>query len=738
MSAPNSHAGDDIWKLFKTKKIRIASQINVLFPFLHGLRDEEIISEEVFKKCKEKVDANPKVMHEEIYNVLEGINSVPALRKLFCKENLDVYPHLKSIYEDLENALQKAENSSASEQRSIKAHQTKDSSSETSAKKWLLRKRENRSSEQRSKKAQQTKDSSLEISAERKCAGRIKRNRTKRLQGPAVTRRRSSGLLKGKRVQNPNFQSNKLQVYCGKDTEGVLYKDKLVAGISQKCIMGPDGKWFTLDEFEVQGGRGTWKCWRRSIRCNGDTLESLIRNGELSCPPRKPSKKTNKENPSRPCRTSAKFQLSERKCAGRIKRNRTKRLQGPAVTRRRSSGLLKGKRVQNPNFQSNTLQVYCGKDTEGVLYKDKLAAGISRKSIMGPDGKWFTPEEFEVQGGRGTWKCWKKSIRCSRGTLESLIRNGELPNPPRKPRKKKKKENLSIPGHTSAKFQLSEFPVQFGTVTGVLHKHRFAAGGPDQKCIRLEERWCTPKEFVEMGEIFESWDKDIRSNGVPLQDLLEAGHLEIHPNDCSCETCKTYREDVLPENDNCAVCVKGGLLTCCDSCSRSFHGSCHIPPIPEGNSKKWICTFCELKSDLECSANSPFSQEDLVLTYKMLPIQTLKCMFLLLKICCEPESATFAQDPTTIPSKEKENYDDFIEKPMWLRQVEQNLNQKRYEKVGHFVEDMRLIFKNCQGKEAAEAGRKLHDEFEKSFQEVFFIKQPVSSIYMSSDVQTNF
>ncbi|XP_053160211.1 nuclear autoantigen Sp-100-like [Hemicordylus capensis] len=164
MSAPNSHAEDDIWKLFKAKKILIASEIYVLFPFLHGLRDEEIISEEVFKECKEKVDANPDVMHEEIYNVLERINSVPALRKLFCKENLDVYPHLKSIYEDLENALQKAENSI--EQRSIKGHQTKDSSPETSARKRSLQKAENSSaSEQRIKKARQKKGSSPETPA---------------------------------------------------------------------------------------------------------------------------------------------------------------------------------------------------------------------------------------------------------------------------------------------------------------------------------------------------------------------------------------------------------------------------------------------------------------------------------------------------------------------------------------------------------------------------------------------
>lgn len=39
----------------------------------------------------------------------------------------------------------------------------------------------------------------------------------------------------------------------------------------------------------------------------------------------------------------------------------------------------------------------------------------------------------------------------------------------------------------------------------------------------MEEQWCTPEEFVRMDDdiSFESWDNDIRVNGVSLKELIK-------------------------------------------------------------------------------------------------------------------------------------------------------------------------------------------------------------------------
>ncbi|XP_063123510.1 nuclear autoantigen Sp-100 isoform X32 [Rattus norvegicus] len=85
----------------------------------------------------------------------------------------------------------------------------------------------------------------------------------------------------------------------------------------------------------------------------------------------------------------------------------------------------------NADFSSNELLVTCGK-VVGTLYKEKLNQGIHVKSIQSTEGKWFTPLEFEIEGGYEKCKNWRQSIRCSGWPLKELIKRGELQDPPRK------------------------------------------------------------------------------------------------------------------------------------------------------------------------------------------------------------------------------------------------------------------------------------------------------------------
>ncbi|TEA39027.1 hypothetical protein DBR06_SOUSAS1710126, partial [Sousa chinensis] len=94
-----------------------------------------------------------------------------------------------------------------------------------------------------------------------------------------------------------DFHSPKLPVTCGK-AKGILYKEKMKQGSSEKCIQNKKGLWFTPREFEIEGKRKQSKNWKRSVLCRGKTLEQLLEKGLLLCPPRKSLKR---EENSREC-----------------------------------------------------------------------------------------------------------------------------------------------------------------------------------------------------------------------------------------------------------------------------------------------------------------------------------------------------------------------------------------------------------------------------------------------------
>ncbi|XP_013375265.1 PREDICTED: nuclear body protein SP140 isoform X2 [Chinchilla lanigera] len=72
------------------------------------------------------------------------------------------------------------------------------------------------------------------------------------------------------------------------------------------------------------------------------------------------------------------------------------------------------------NFDIPELPVTCT-NARGTLIKEVFKQGVWKKSIRGEDGRWFTPREFEVEGNRASSKNWKLSVRCHGWTLRQLI-----------------------------------------------------------------------------------------------------------------------------------------------------------------------------------------------------------------------------------------------------------------------------------------------------------------------------
>ncbi|XP_050957965.1 LOW QUALITY PROTEIN: uncharacterized protein LOC127159069 [Labeo rohita] len=439
-----------------------------------------------------------------------------------------------------------------------------------------------------------------------------------------------------------------------------------------------------------------------------------------------------------------------------------------------SSPLKKGdeQEVWTWPIYKTQLPVTCGKK-EGTLYRDKLPAG--ERCILS-SGRWFTPADFEKFGGKERCKNWKSSIRCRNTPLKKLIEEGHLQCPPMERKKRtcvQKNMNKQFPvssSETSSEdletssgsveesdaedfqeqggrgrgtefrgrveeeeeeeedmadlsvFQTPSLPVTCVSLTGTLYKYRFASGSRG-KCIRTEERWFTPEEFVKQEQTLTNghWKKDILCHGKTLNFLDKKQILRIHSLLCECRKCSTQEKDVMAQNndDECYVCRSVGDLVCCDECPRAFHSHCHLPVVYGDSPGEWICTFCVLRNSQQWRDSTNMSEQEA----SDAPVSQyiLHCHYLLLCVYREDIQKVFVEDPCrTVP-----RYSEFITQPMWLDRIKQKLESGEYQTVGAFVSDFQLIFSNCstfnRDNEFGRMGARLKEMFEEEFQKIFSI-----------------
>ncbi|KAK3508363.1 hypothetical protein QTP70_022936 [Hemibagrus guttatus] len=264
------------------------------------------------------------------------------------------------------------------------------------------------------------------------------------------------------------------------------------------------------------------------------------------------------------------------------------------------------------------LPVTCGHKT-GTLHKDRYERA---EPCIFSNNRWLTPNEFEKFGGKDKNKKWKISIQYRQIPLQTFIEGGFLSSPSFKMKRLQDQEpecrEMLIRTRSSTKrdtnnlvstvmaeslddplvieaFRGDAFEVSCFRGKGVLYESRFATETCG-KCIRTQDAWLTPKDFLNLNKADGHWRRDIRSHGFSLGTLIMHQVLKPHMVNCKCPICTEDPLHMLDQknDDVCFMCKIDGDLVCCKKCPRSFHHLCHEPVLGDNSiGDHWTCSFCK-------------------------------------------------------------------------------------------------------------------------------------------------
>ncbi|XP_073663252.1 nuclear autoantigen Sp-100 isoform X9 [Tursiops truncatus] len=323
---------ETLFRQFKRYKVEISTAIKKTFPFFEGLRDRELITNKMYEDCQDSC-RNLVPVSSVVYNVLSQLEKtfdLPLLEAVFSEVNRQEYPDLNHIYESFVKAIQEKIDHEESDEEEREERPTlplsleQVISSEDSAESsdGDMSPEPSTSALRKASDPWDIENTSICSISNRK--RRISSGDTSELSNEDEPQEMSTSLLRngsdttdigsnstlGKQSEktspripketNMDFQLPELPVTCG-EAKGILYKEKMEKGTSEKCIRDAHGNWFTLREFEIEGNHEASKNWKLSVRCGGWPLKTLIQEGFLRDPPRK-RKKPENSNECEVCR----------------------------------------------------------------------------------------------------------------------------------------------------------------------------------------------------------------------------------------------------------------------------------------------------------------------------------------------------------------------------------------------------------------------------------------------------
>ncbi|XP_065736257.1 nuclear body protein SP140-like [Phocoena phocoena] len=678
-----------IFRLFKENKVEIASAITKPFPFLMGLRDRGFIPEQMYEHFQEAC-ANLVPVDRVMYDALGELEKKfdkTILDALFSRVNLKAYPDLLHICRNFQNVIRE------------NFHYQTVGEGETKETLNLQLNHEQVSLEQ--SPLQMNNVIRLED-----VPSLLPYNRQVSCEPKAL-----QGTNEGNSEEIPKLQA----VTCYPKTPQMTHEGEPKEVLSLLPVEGEEGSSTcseVCDEEEPQeslsslpkSGAVSGKLEALQMNTEGDSEEltssPLSYNGQGAEPPTFGNEKCScvmcfsKYVPGGPEGSTESKEASDMMDTVDLGNNST-------------LGKLKRKRKKKKGHSWSRVKMKCQRK---IHQKDNSNAAVQLAS-SGKKEKMHLQDPAKIRRRkRGRWRL-------------------HLTHSDRAPQRKVKSRGQRKRRYEKVDFHSQILPVTCGKVKGMLHKKKLKEGVL-VKCIQSENGdWFTPREFEIRGghERSKNWKISVRCGGMPLRWLIEKRFLHNPPRKYGRMRKRVWKSHdntldnlCLGNSDVCETCRDGGKLFCCDTCSRSFHEDCHIPPV-ETERNLWSCTFCRIK---ESSGSQQCLGESEVLARQMQPEEQLKCELLLLKVYCHSESTFFAKIPYYYYIKEASKN---LKEPMWLDKIKKRLNEQGYSHVEGFVQDMRLIFQNHRAsykfKDFGLMGLRLEAEFEKNFKEVFTIQE---------------
>lgn len=212
--------------------------------------------------------------------------------------------------------------------------------------------------------------------------------------------------------------------------------------------------------------------------------------------------------------------------------------------------------------------------------------------------------------------------------------------------------------------------------------------------------------------------------------------LEVELNDDEDEQCSEEESDIENDGTNgdvkfdlCKTCGSGGEMISCEKCSTCFHIECCEPPLRRAPRGPWTCHLCKGPKHKDRRRDSE-SSDEVSLTNRRthrrddiredLPLHNVALQELLGEVMRHADAWAFIRP---VQKTEVPDYYDVITKPMDFGTIKYKLNMGKYSNDSQLMEDVVLVFENCNtyndsDAEVYKCGMRLLKFFEKKAKEL--------------------